>query len=123
MEPYSKEIRLLSESTPLVLTFEWIGEGCCGDYSPADPEDLPLMRFGLYFRTADGMEEVPHTSYCTNVNAALPKNKLLPLAHFILNQFEAAYDGSPFENYNPKRLAEKLSWTDAKMSLTPNSLS
>jgi hypothetical protein len=45
----------------LKVTFEYIGEGYCGDYDPNNPQDKKLLRFTVW---VDG-EQVTNGSYCT----------------------------------------------------------
>lgn len=85
------------------IVLEYLGEGVCGDYDPLDKEDEPLMRFTLYKMEGADWEEIDDTSYCTNINAKLPSNKLIDLTKYLFMKT----CGHPYL----KKICEALSWT------------
>jgi hypothetical protein len=111
------------------VSLGYIGEGNEGDYDEDDPDDVPLCRFDLYRRFHEGADqqkvehlcgtdsyedgewmEVRDGSYCTQLDARLPKKLLKQAAQFILDQVSDA-----LKNYkHEKRLYERLSWIEIK---------
>ena len=67
------------------VTFEYIGEGWCGDYNPEDSEDTPLLRFNVFAHESlknpfseespvkDGYGYMLDSSYCTGMPINTPK--------------------------------------------------
>lgn len=123
-----EEIQVISEDGRVRVVLEWLGEGHNGDYQTEDPEDEPLVRFSVYRKYLPDEEMAPHFlddvtpvaftsedwgwravadgSYCTQLPATLPKEKLLQAAQAILNQVE----GDISSQVRCKKLLEQLSW-------------
>lgn len=122
---------VVSDNGIVKVVLEWIGEGACGDYDANDPGDEPLLRFSVYRKyepgermevfylddttpvlhcNADdlGWRPVTDGSYCTQLNANLPQEKLQQAAKHILSQVESDVT----EQHRCKRLMEELSWLD-----------
>ncbi len=112
------DIELVRENVKVVL--ENIGEGLCGDYDPDDEDDDPLLRFSVYGRRGmeaddfalergyEGEEWAPFSdgSYCTQISATLPEEKLRALLEELMDEvFDAANQG-----HSIKKLCERLSW-------------
>ena len=71
----------------VVLTY--IGEGCCGDYNKADPEDYPHIRADVY-RTEPNEDDVENgyiDSTCTGMNADISVEEATKYANSILTKF------------------------------------
>jgi hypothetical protein len=83
------------------IEWEWIGEGNSGDYDPADPEDVPLLRFTVSDYTRGFWNQLDDGSYCTHLPVSTPVCHLVRAAVSIL---EAA------EQPLPKKRFEELSW-------------
>lgn len=90
------------------LTFLDDGEGLDGRYDPNDPNDVPLMRFFLEQHGMLGWEPIENTSYCTRVNARLPRKELEFAARWILRRFRLALDSGS----SAKRASAELSWVN-----------
>jgi len=92
---------------------EWVdlGEGISGDYDETDPDDKVLLRFDFSIRDSIGSDwqEVPDSSYCTNVELNTPPNILATGLKLLM---EVAYDDIA-EHGRAKRILEELSWMDA----------
>ena len=89
------------------VDIEWIGEGNEGDYDPTDSEDVPLLRFDVSKRNADGeWEQVQDGSYCTLLSATLPIETIQKAATYILRQLHGVS--------HIKKICEKLSWISAQ---------
>jgi hypothetical protein len=84
------------------VTWEYIGEGWCGDYDPFDPEDTPLLRFSCDERIDGEWEGMCDASYCTRMPTDSPKEYLIRGAEIIHDAIDttASY----------KRELEHLSW-------------
>jgi hypothetical protein len=54
------------------IEFSALGEGLDGDYDPADPEDVELLRFDFYGLLDGASLTALDASYCTQVPAATP---------------------------------------------------
>ncbi len=74
----------------VVLTY--IGEGCCGDYNKADPEDYPHIRADVY-DTEDDTETI--ASVCTGMDADISIEEAEKYASKILRKF-AKMKGDPY---------------------------
>lgn len=113
-----EDIEVVSENGLVKVTLEYIGEGLCGDYDPADPDDRPLLRYNLS-RLNDGndsLEDVAEDcgsdwwavidgSYCTLLSVNDDRDKLIEAAKAILRQVEDGLTSCCRE----KRLYESLS--------------
>lgn len=103
------------------VELDWIGEGISGDYNADDPDDEPLLRFSVLRRSGlegddpyaleSGYEQDEWTpfrdaSYCTNISATLPEEKLRGLLEFLMDEVE----GPASQGHSIKRLCEGLSW-------------
>ena len=73
----------------VVLTYT--GEGCRGDYNPADSEDYPHIRADIY-DSADDTEVMAST--CTSKDANLSIKEAKEYANKILTRFMADTDYS-----------------------------
>lgn len=123
------EISVLSEDKIVKVTVEFIGEGGEGDYDPENPQDEPLLRFGIERLYKEGEKVVPgflgdydsmdkctkedyyyvrDSSYCCNVRADTSRWNWERLGKYILAQVE---DGVRSQTHE-KRLYETLSWTE-----------
>jgi hypothetical protein len=100
----------------VMVSWEWLDEGECGDYDPDDPEDYPHLRFSVYkkgFSASDHLnpnpvEAIDDSSYCTLMPIDTPKETLIKLAEYILNCVE-----DDVKNGNSiKKCCERLSWID-----------
>ncbi|MDG2571151.1 hypothetical protein P7L87_26720, partial [Vibrio parahaemolyticus] len=90
-------------------SLEWIGEGEDGDYRPADPNDRPILRFDVSQEGENGeWEDVPDSSYCTQLDARLPRPIRELAASLILKTVEEAHAAG----LSLKRVCERLSWMD-----------
>ena len=74
----------------VVLTY--IGEGCCGDYNKADPEDYPHIRVDVY-DSKDDSEVLAST--CTGEDANLSIKEAKEYANKILKRF-TKMKGDPY---------------------------
>ena len=90
----------------LRVDFVDIGEGLCGDYNPADPEDEPLLRFDVYKKEDGEWVAVNDGSYCTRNSVFTPVKDLKSMARTIYTEMKDALDGG----YSGKKTAEGLSW-------------
>lgn len=88
------------------VVLEYIGEGYSGDYSPDDPEDVPLLRFSCsrYNVASDEWEELPNSSYCTHLSVDEDRDNLLKAARNILDCIQGT------DIYNRK--LQEMSWLD-----------
>ncbi|MHA2403848.1 MAG: hypothetical protein ACXADH_12710 [Candidatus Kariarchaeaceae archaeon] len=83
------------------VTWEYLGEGWCGDYDPDDPEDNPLLRFSCDELIDGDWEQMDNGSYCTRMPTNSPKEYLLRGAGIILEAIaDICY----------KKRLEELSW-------------
>ncbi len=93
-----EDIVAVSEDGKVKVVIEWIGEGIDGDYDEEDPDDEPLCRFSVYRRydrdermdphflddhtpwgeydIDEGWRAVADASYCTQLKATLPRERL-----------------------------------------------
>lgn len=76
----NKDVKADNGEFKVVLSY--IGEGRCGDYNAADPEDYPHIRADLY--KAEGTELL--ASVCTGENANLSVGEAKEYAQEILNR-------------------------------------
>ena len=76
----NKDVKADNGKWKVVLTY--IGEGRCGDYNAADPEDYPHIRADLY--KAEGTELLAST--CTGEDANLSVGEAEKYAQEILNR-------------------------------------
>lgn len=83
------------------VVWEWIGEGCDGDYNENDSKDVPLLRFSCSQLKNNEWMELPDSSYCTRMPVASLNRHLLIAAGIILEAIQ-----SP----DYKRELEHLSW-------------
>lgn len=89
---------------PVLVQFENLDEGHCGDYDPDDPEDENLLRFTVYHNG----EQVNDASYCTNIRADADREAVKKAAERILRE---VYD-PVMAGYSVKKLCEGLSWIE-----------
>jgi len=87
------------------VVIEWIGEGWNGDYDEEDIHDEPLLRFDVQDKINGEWETLDNGSYCTAVNARLPKRFWKKMAEYIVRQVQG-------ESYI-KRICEDLSWINS----------
>lgn len=90
--------------------FENIGEGCCGDYNPDDPDDVNLLRFYVSKLENGKWEGVEDASYCTQLPAQTSKIVLMMALRHIMEEVgdEVRSDSSI------KKICERLSWLSPK---------
>jgi hypothetical protein len=92
----------------VLVGIEYIGEGECGDYNPADPDDKPLVRFWVSRKVGRRWEFVEDSSYCTGIPATTPRSQLRLHAERILSIV-----GDDVRNGESiKRTCERLSWAE-----------
>lgn len=90
----------------LQVTWEYIGEGVCGDFSADDPDDFPILRFSCHKADAAGeMQELPDSSYCTQMRIDSSLDNLVKGALTIVREIR---------DVNYKRRLEELSWMSPK---------
>ena len=90
---------------------EWtdLGEGLHGDYDPADPDDVALLRFDIYRWNGFDWEPVEDASYCTNVPVETDAEILKSMLQMIMSEV-----GDDVRSGNSiKRQCEMLSWLSA----------
>ena len=117
-------IELTSDDGLIMVELDWDGEGDCGDYDESDPTDTPLLRYTLFRKYQNGVDDekfgdlcdtcdydhdewgaVRDGSYCTGIDARLTQDKIEEKAKEILSH---VYSG--LRNLNrQKRLYERLS--------------
>ncbi len=84
-----------------------IGEGICGDYNPADPDDVELLRFSVLGRESEKDEwfDIENASYCTALPARADDVTQSKALAFIMDKvYEKVVDGD-----SVKRICEQLS--------------
>ena len=81
----NKDVQVHNDDYKVILTY--IGEGCCGDYDPSDPNDYPHIRADIY-DMGDDLE--PLASTCTGMDATISDEKAKEYALSILNRFVKA---------------------------------
>lgn len=122
-----ERIEVYSEDGLVRVDLDWEGEGIDGDYDGTDPDDVPLLRYGIsrkftnecknenfsYLTGEDfhGREigewlYVEDSSYCTQLPIDAPREQLIEAAQFILSYVE---DGVR-DLHREKRMYETLSW-------------
>lgn len=86
---------------------EWVylGEGKNGEFNPADPDDLPLLRFDTYEWVNGDWEEVNDGSYCTAMPVGTDRNTLIWVLERIVADLHACLD-------SPRRMLEGWSWAN-----------
>lgn len=120
-------IYVYSEDGLVRVDLDWIGEGIDGDYDENDPQDVPLLRFGVsrkftndcrddrFYDLTGGHEEdyeigewcdVEDGSYCTQLSVTAPREQLIDAAQFILSYVESGVR----DLHREKRMYESLSW-------------
>lgn len=93
------------------IDWDELGEGLSGEYHPDDPDDVELLRFTVYRRTAnpdypDGWQPVDDASYCTLVRADIEAPQRLELLNLLMDVFH-----DPVVADQPvKKLGERMSW-------------
>lgn len=87
------------------VDIEWLGEGRDGDFDPADPNDVPLVRFTIYDYDREEDDQV-YDTYCTQVPATMPLAMLESFACALARRLEGE------ESW--KRLVQEWSWSDEK---------
>lgn len=134
-----EQIEVFSEDGLVKVDLDYIGEGFSGDYDENDPQDVPLLRFGVSrkFTKQDVLkakndetffEELQHlvgcftdnfevgwmdiedSSYCTQLSALAPREHLIEAAQFILSYVESGAR----DLKRQKKLFEALSWVGLK---------
>lgn len=83
------------------VVWEYLGEGCSGDYDENDPKDTPLLRFSCFKKGKEGWQELSDSSYCTRMPTSSPKKYLKQVAKDILKAIEKS---------SYKRKLEGISW-------------
>ena len=105
------------------VEWEYIGEGCDGDYDWQDPDDLPMLRANLSYKNkpcTDG-------SYCTQATTTTSKKELKAASHELIRAvvlevdkkewkkafFEVDMDIATEVNF-PDRIMQKWTWREYK---------
>lgn len=122
-----ERIEVFSEDGLVRVDLDWEGEGLDGDYDGTDPDDVPLLRYGVsrkftneckddrfYFLTGEDFHGrkigewvyVEDSSYCTQLPIDAPREQLIDAAQFILSYVESGVRDLQRE----KRMYETLSW-------------
>lgn len=99
---------LVRSDSDVSVEFTWIGEGICGDYNEADPDDRPLMRFYVQRLVGDEWQDVEDASYCTNIDARTDEALIAAHAETILNQVK----DDVRVGKSIKKICEYLSWLE-----------
>ena len=94
----------LTESK-LKVVWEDIGEGVCGDYNPADKDDVALLRFSCDRKVGRRWEGIDDASYCTRMPVNTPRSILKRALKVIMKELA---DG--LKNGTKKRAMEAMSW-------------
>lgn len=91
---------------------EWdaIGEGLHGDYDPADPEDVELLRFYISVLRDGVWMEKEDASYCTRLPVAASAEEQIAGLEILLDQFHCALSANI--DISVKKLGEQMSWID-----------
>lgn len=91
----------------MMVEWENLGEGFCGDYNPDDPEDVNFLRFTVsQFTPENGWMPVDDGSYCTLVKADTDAALLIEYLQMIMNVvYPLLKEGGSY-----KRACEHLSW-------------
>jgi len=84
------------------VSLEWLQEGEDGDYRKDDPTDVPLLRYDVAEQNGTDWEDLPDSSYCTDIDARIPRERQLEAAQTILDILTT--EGAS------KRLMERVSW-------------
>lgn len=92
------------------LTWEYVGEGYCGDYDEIDPCDRPLLRFSMWYWEDGDWSELEDSSYCTGLLTDTDPDKLRQYADEIIDSIDRS-SGRP-TGY--KRTLERWSWIGVK---------
>ena len=113
------------------VTFEYIGEGECGDYT-GEEDDVPLLRFYTFQKNEradeydidltehhehpdwdwDGVEDA---SYCTRLPVDTDPVALEKMAKIIAEKMKEAINDNPEDGlfqYSIRKVGEKCSWID-----------
>jgi hypothetical protein len=122
-----ERIEVYSEDGLVRVDLEWEGEGIDGDYDGTDPDDVPLLRYGVsrkftkecqddkfYHLTGEDFQGrelgewvgVEDSSYCTQLPINAPREQLIEAAQFILSYVESGVR----DLHREKRMYETLSW-------------
>jgi hypothetical protein len=122
-----ERIEVYSEDGLVRVDLDWEGEGIDGDYDGTDPDDVPLLRYGVsrkftkecqddkfyhltgeYFQGRELGEwvGVEDSSYCTQLPINAPREQLIEAAQFILGYVESGVR----DLHREKRMYETLSW-------------
>ncbi len=122
-----ERIEVYSEDGLVRVDLEWEGEGIDGDYDGTDPDDVPLLRYGVsrkftkecqddkfYYLTGEDFHGrelgecvgVEDSSYCTQLPINAPREQLIEAAQFILSYVESGVR----DLHHEKRMYETLSW-------------
>ena len=90
------------------VAVEWVnlGEGHCGDFDSADPEDENLLRFDVLQQTDGEWFAVDDSSYCTQVPASTDEPTLAVLLAKLFSEVVEPVT----EGHSIKKLCERLSW-------------
>lgn len=91
-----KKIKINSSKIKgLSLILHWsCREGWNGEYNPKDPNDAPLLRFDVIKNKTC----LDNGSYCTELKATDPRNKLIKAAKTILATAEESISNGNFKN-------------------------
>lgn len=100
---------LLSASDGNVLV-EWenLGEGICGDYNPEDPDDVNYLRFYVSVKYDGEWVDIDDASYCTMMPADTDREILVKALKYLLSEFSEPLNADPY--CSVKSLGERLSW-------------
>ena len=71
-------------------------EGVSGDFDDDDPTDEPLLRFDVMFKD----EQLPDSSYCTNLRTDDDRKLLTKAVETILYEAEQSRSGDFKDEYN-----------------------
>ncbi len=92
----------------VMVEWENLDEGICGDYDPDDPNDVNLLRFSVYFGNGSCWEPVDDASYCTEMPADTDIEILNKAVHFLAKEYGEVLNDDPLASV--KKLGEALSW-------------
>ena len=94
------------------LRVDWIyiGEGLSGDWNPNNPNDIPLLRFDVYYLSGeDQWDMVDDGSYCTNMEWGTSSDILARAAMLIIFNMEDKIGKTSY-----RQALQDLSWMKAE---------